>query len=155
MVRLSGQEGEKLDKVFGEKIGGLDYQIRKGVYAIIFNSAKDKVLAVQNSRGHYFLPGGGIENEESYQECLEREMLEETGYKVFLGSFIGNAKRYFQSTKNEPLLNDGYFYLAELLDKMQEPIEDDHFIKWINIDSVRELLVHEHHYWAVKEGLKG
>ncbi|MES1042803.1 NUDIX hydrolase [Peribacillus simplex] len=69
-----------MDKVFGEKIGGLDYQIKKGVYAIIFNSAKDKVLAVQNSRGHHFLPGGGIENEESYQECLEREMLEETGY---------------------------------------------------------------------------
>lgn len=43
--------------------------------------AKDKVLSVQNSRGHYFLPGGGIENEESYQECLEREMLEETGYR--------------------------------------------------------------------------
>ncbi len=40
--------------------------------------------------------------------------------------------RYFQSTKGEPLLNDGYFYLATLCNKIQEPIEDDHFIEWIN-----------------------
>ncbi|MDQ7863947.1 NUDIX domain-containing protein [Peribacillus frigoritolerans] len=85
-----------MDKVFWrKKIGGLDYQIRKGVYAIIFNSAKDKVLAVQNSRGHYFLPGGGIENEESYQECLEREMLEETGYKVFFRFFYWQCEEIF------------------------------------------------------------
>ncbi|GIN86359.1 DNA mismatch repair protein MutT [Heyndrickxia sporothermodurans] len=139
-------------KVFGEKMVGLDYHIRKGVYAIIFNSAKDKVLTVQNSRGHYFLPGGGIENDESCIECLEREMLEETVYKVSIGSFIGNAKRYFHSTKNEPLINDGYFYLAELLDKIQEPTEDDHFIRWMDIDNAQELLFHEHHYWAVSNG---
>lgn len=140
-------------KVFGEKIDGLDYKIRKGVYAVIFNITRDKVLTVQNFRGHYFLPGGGIEKDESNQDCLAREMLEETGYKVSIGSFIGDAKRYFQSTKNEPLINEGYFYFAELLDKIQEPIEDDHFIKWIDIDSVQGLLVHEHHCWAVYEGL--
>lgn len=141
-------------KIFGEKLDGLDYQLSKGVYAIIINSTKNKVLTVQTSRGDYFLPGGGIENNENYQECLEREMLEETGYKVLIGTFIGNAKRYFLSTKKEPLINDGYFYLAELLDKSQEPIEDDHFIKWIEIDKVQDLLVHDHHWWGVKEGLK-
>jgi hypothetical protein len=44
-------------KIFGEKIDGLDYQIRKGVYAIVFNSEKDKILTVRNYTGHYFLPG--------------------------------------------------------------------------------------------------
>ena len=141
-------------KVFGEKIESLNYQIRIGVYAIIFNSKGDKVLTVQNSRGDYFLPGGGIENNENYQECLEREMLEETGYEVSLGSFIGNAKNYFLSTKNEPLFNDGYFHLAKLLDKRQNPIEDDHFIKWVDLHRVQKLLVHEHHYWAVNQSLK-
>ena len=72
-------------------------------------------------------------------------MLEETGYKVTIGSFIGNAMRFFQSTINEPQLNDGYFYLVELLDKKQKPIEDDHFIQWIDINRVQEFLFHEHH----------
>ncbi|MEZ2715097.1 NUDIX domain-containing protein [Niallia circulans] len=86
------------------------------------NIARDKVLTVQNARGHYFLPGGEIENDESYQECLEREMLEETGYKISIGTFIGDAKRYFRSSKNEPLINEGYFYMAKLLETIQKPM---------------------------------
>lgn len=104
-----------------EKKAGLDYLLRKGVYAVIFNTTRDKVLTVYTSRGDYFLPGGGIEKDESYQECLHREMIEETGYNISIGSFKAEAKIYFQSIKNEPLLNDGYYYLAALLDKLQEP----------------------------------
>ncbi|MBS3679838.1 NUDIX domain-containing protein [Ornithinibacillus massiliensis] len=141
-------------RIFGEKKAGLDYLLRKGVYAVIFNTTGDKVLTVYTSRGDYFLPGGGIEKDESFQECLHREILEETGYSVSIGSFIGEANRYFQSTKNEPILNEGYFYLAALLNKLQEPIEEDHFMKWIDINDVEELLFHEHHCWAVYEGLK-
>jgi len=44
--------------------------------------------------------------------------------------------------------------LAELLEKVQEPVEEDYFIKWIDLYSVQSLLVHEHHSWAVYEGLK-
>ncbi|PYF01962.1 NUDIX hydrolase [Ureibacillus chungkukjangi] len=39
--------------------------------------------------------------------------------------------------------------MAELLEKVQEPFEDDHYIKWLDIDRVQELLVHEHHFWAI------
>ncbi|MDQ0229209.1 NUDIX hydrolase [Metabacillus malikii] len=139
--------------VFGNKIDGVDYQVRKAVYAVIFNSTNERVLTVQNSKGDYFLPGGGIENNENHQECLVREMFEETGYAVSIGSFIGNAKRFFQSTNNEHVINDGYFYLADLLHKEQEPIEVDHFIKWFDINNIKRFLVHEHHCWAVNEGV--
>jgi 8-oxo-dGTP diphosphatase len=140
--------------IFGKKMNGLEYEIRKGVYAVIFNSPKDKIVTVQTSRGHYFLPGGGIENNERPEDCLRRELLEETGYGVSIGPFIGEAMRYFLSTKNEPILSDGYFYLAQLSEKIQEPKEDDHFLKWVSVVNIEELLLHEHHSWAVKEGLK-
>lgn len=141
-------------QVFGEKLDGLEYQKRKGVYAVIFNSVKNKVVTVQTARGHYFLPGGGIEANEKNEDCLKREMLEETGYEISIGSFIGKAMKYFQSTKNESILSEGYFYLAELLNKTQYPVEDDHFLKWISVENIEEFLIHEHHIWAVKEGLK-
>ncbi|TMU83797.1 NUDIX domain-containing protein [Bacillus sp. BHET2] len=127
--------------------------MRKGVYAVIFNTKRDKVMTVHNGKGHHFLPGGGIENDESHLNCIEREMLEETGYRAIIVSYIGNAMRYFQSTKSEPLLSDGYFYLADLSEKVQEPYENEHYIEWIDIKSVKYLLVHEHHYWAVNEVL--
>lgn len=141
-------------KVFGEKLKGLNYELRKGVYAVIFNSTMNEVLTVQTSKGDYFLPGGGIEGHENHLQCLEREILEETGYNVVIGPFIGNAKCFFLSTKKKPILNDGYFYFAQLLNKIQDPIDDDHFIKWIETDKARDLLIHAHQNWAVKEGLK-
>ncbi|WP_339063840.1 helix-turn-helix domain-containing protein [Tepidibacillus marianensis] len=89
----------------------------------------------------------------THEDCLRREMLEETGYEVFIGSFIGNAMRYHQSIDDEPLLGDGYFYLARLLNKVQEPIEDDHYLRWLSIKQIEKLLFNEHQVWAVNEGL--
>ncbi|MFD3448211.1 NUDIX hydrolase [Microbacteriaceae bacterium 4G12] len=140
--------------VFGDIKPELNYRKRKGVYAVIFNETKDKIVTVQTTTGHYFLPGGGLEGNETNEECLEREVLEETGYKVLISSFIGKAMNFFQSTKNEPILSEGYFYLATLVSKVQDPIEEDHLFTWLSVDRVEELLIHKHHIWAVKEGVK-
>ncbi|TWT28397.1 NUDIX hydrolase [Planomicrobium sp. CPCC 101110] len=138
---------------FGEQAEGVDYHLRKGVYAVIFNAAKDKVATVKTPKDRYFLPGGGIEEKELPEECLRRELLEETGYAIAVGSFIGTAMRFFHSRKNGPMLNDGYFYLATLKEKVQEPTETDHILTWLPIARLQELLVHEHHYWAVMKAL--
>jgi 8-oxo-dGTP diphosphatase len=140
--------------VFGEKIHGVEYQNRKGVYAIVFHYEKDTVMTVRNESGHYFLPGGGIEGNESHVKCLERELMEETGYYVSIGSYVGNAMCYFYSRKGDPLLGEGYFYMVELNEKMQEPMEDDHLPEWIDRKDAKKLLVHKHHYWAIDEAWK-
>ncbi|XXM70780.1 NUDIX hydrolase [Lysinibacillus sphaericus] len=143
-----------MKKVFGEKRKDSNYEWRKGVYGVILNTTNDKVMTVHNGKGHHFLPGGGIEGDETHLGCLEREIIEETGYRACVDSYIGNAMRYFQSTTGEPLISDGYFYLADLLVKMQEPTEEDHYVEWISVKHAKHLLVHEHHYWAVNEGLR-
>ncbi|MTD29907.1 NUDIX domain-containing protein [Planomicrobium sp. YIM 101495] len=140
-------------RVFGEELENTHYQRRKGVYAVIFTPEKDEVLTVRNRKGDHFLPGGGVENGENHLECLERELLEETGYHAQVGPYIGNALQYLHSTKGEPLLSDGHFYSANLLHKMQAPIDEDHYIEWLRIDRANELLIREQHRWAVKEGL--
>lgn len=139
---------------FGEKREGIEYRLRKGVYAVIFNADMNKVALVKTSSERYFLPGGGIENQELPEDCLKRELLEETGHAITIGPFIGTAMRFFHSVQNGPMLNDGYFYLAQLNEKIQEPIEEDHFLKWISIEQLKDFLVHDHQYWAVMEGMK-
>ncbi|KPL58508.1 NUDIX hydrolase [Rossellomorea vietnamensis] len=143
-----------MEKVFGEKVPGLDYLKRTGVYAVIFHQEKDKILTVRNKTGHYFLPGGGMEENESHVECLEREMMEETGYDVSIRTYIGNAMCYFFSRKGEPFLGEGHFYLVELNEQMLEPLEDDHVPVWMDRKDAKSLLVHEHHYWAIEEAWK-
>jgi 8-oxo-dGTP diphosphatase len=142
------------NRIFGEKVAGVEYQKRKGVYAVIFHTTKSEVAVVQTRRGHYFLPGGGIEGNETNEECLKRELLEETGYEIKIGSLIGKALNYFYSTMNEPICSEGYFYMAEFLHKTGYPVEDDHCLRWLHVEKVEQLLIHEHHQWAMKERLK-
>ena len=40
------------------------------------------LLSYEANNGKYIIPGGGVEEGETYAECCEREMLEETGMKV-------------------------------------------------------------------------
>nr|WP_316047152.1 hypothetical protein [Planococcus glaciei] len=81
-------------------------------------------------------------------------MLEETGHEVVVGPYIGNAQQVYRSSRNGPAINDGSFYLAAIGDKVQEPIEEDHHLKWLPVREAKERLFHEHHRWAVQEGLK-
>lgn len=40
------------------------------------------LLSYETKYNKYMIPGGGVEEGESYAECCERELLEETGMKV-------------------------------------------------------------------------
>lgn len=60
-----------------------EFQSHIGVYGIIMNSDKTKILVMKKKRGTYEglfdLPGGSIELHETFEEALEREIYEETG----------------------------------------------------------------------------
>lgn len=57
-----------------------------GIYGLVFNVNKDSILLVKKSRGPYTdlydLPGGTPENDESCDETLEREFVEEVGANI-------------------------------------------------------------------------
>jgi 8-oxo-dGTP diphosphatase len=139
--------------VFGNKELHLDYKTRVGVYAVIFNERMDQVLVIRTVRGGFFLPGGGIEVEENHSECLKREMLEETGFEVRIGEYLGQAKKYHLVKGKLPTLSHAHFYLATLGERRQEPVEKDEAPIWVNIGEVESLLFHEHQVWGVKQAL--
>ncbi|OQY92752.1 MAG: hypothetical protein B6D41_08120 [Chloroflexi bacterium UTCFX4] len=59
---------------------------RVGVYAIIIEDAC--VLMLKMSNGRYYFPGGGIEATESLEEALKREVREELGVEVEIGTLL-------------------------------------------------------------------
>lgn len=140
---------------FGEKLEGISYRRREGVYAIIMNDKNDAFAAVKTSTG-YFLPGGGMEANETHEGCLKREVLEELGCQIAVGPFIGRAERYFYSTTlHEHTISDGYFYTAQIVSHPQAPTEDDHEFVWIRREEAEDLLFHEHQVWAVIKTFQG
>ncbi|HEX3785928.1 MAG TPA: NUDIX domain-containing protein [Pseudonocardiaceae bacterium] len=49
---------------------------------------EDRVLLLRNERGEWELPGGRIELDETPEDCLTREIAEETGWRVRVGPIL-------------------------------------------------------------------
>lgn len=139
---------------FGQREQNHHYITRPAVYAIMRDPQTGKIAVIQKKDGMLFLPSCGIETYETYEDCLTREVLEETGMDVEIGDFIGRANQYFYS-KNETTyyLNEGQFYRCDAKQKVQDPIEDDHVLRWVDPVEAIEHLFHAHQRYAVQKTL--
>ena len=111
-------------------------------------------LCVEDVTGYLFLVGGGIERDESSEDALLRECIEETGHKVQIIEFIGEAEKHWVSKKypNDSQHNIGIVYACELLEKVAEPVEAEP-TRWVSFNELEEHLFHEHHLYLVKQYL--
>ncbi|WP_175074207.1 NUDIX domain-containing protein [Terribacillus sp. AE2B 122] len=100
----------------------------------------------------FMLPGGGIENGENELECLEREVVEETGYTINEPAFLCQGTQYFQSRDaSHYIQNIGSFYSCTLGVKEKEPMEEDHELIWLTPEEAASRLFHQHQAWAVRQ----
>ena len=139
-----------MNKVFGERISGAEYLDRKGAYLI---PVEDGKLAVVKTEKGYFLLGGGIDENETDEECILRECLEEIGYEAEVGEYIGSAESYLTHPEIgyfHPIQN---YYSGKLLRKVSDEIEADHKLEWVAIKEIIDHLFVEQQNWIVKEYL--
>jgi 8-oxo-dGTP pyrophosphatase MutT (NUDIX family) len=88
---------------------------RVAIRAIIM--ANNRILLVQSSRGDFKFPGGGLEENESHEECLKREVREESGYihcivKDKVGTVI--ERRIDEFIDNALFQMTSHYYLCDL-----------------------------------------
>jgi 8-oxo-dGTP pyrophosphatase MutT (NUDIX family) len=110
------------------------------VYGIILNS-EGKMLVVYHQRGEYLLPGGSLDNGETFIECLKRECLEEANMTLKADTI---KEAFYQACVNEGELICYQLRYTALVDKELGFVVDpdvsiiDH--KWINIEDLPEYL---------------
>lgn len=124
------------------------YIDRKGAYLIAFKD--DNTAVIRTSKG-YFLPGGGMDENEQDEDCLKRECLEEIGYSVKINEFIGSAEMYCEHPQIgyfHPVQN---YYLGELSEKIKEPVETDHVLEWVPYEKIKNNMFSEMQGWAITE----
>lgn len=136
---------------FGEKLENTEYFQRMAVYGIVISS-EGKIATIETPRG-YFLPGGGIENNENHEMCLKREFLEETGYEITVGKYIGRASLYHISKNYRYMHGIGFFYFANLNYKKNNGIEKDHKLIWLEPSECTNGLFLKHQSWATAKAM--
>ncbi|KAF1305149.1 NUDIX hydrolase [Candidatus Enterococcus willemsii] len=139
--------------IFGKKEDGKTYKARYGAYVVIHQD--EKVIIVQAPNGAYFLPGGEIEANETHQQAIEREMLEEVGFEVEIGQYLGEGLEYFYSSHRDTYFeHPGYFYVVDAWKKVAEPTETTNELAWVTPEDALLLLKRGSHRWAIQEWLK-
>lgn len=139
--------------VFGEKVTDKNYQARYGAYVVI-PRATGEIVLVQAPNGAYFLPGGEIETGEDHEMAIRREMLEEVGFEVVIGEYLGEAVEYFYSRHRDTYFyHPGYFYEVTSFSQVAEPTEKTNIIEWHAPEKAMELLKRGSHRWAVEQWL--
>lgn len=136
--------------VFGIQEAGITYRHRPGAYALIYDQQRN--ICLVNTPEGYALPGGGIENDESKDEALRREIREETGYKVVIGPYIGTAFHFKHSPKEGYIKKECFYYACSFRFAERAPLEKDHVPEWYTYSEALEKLQEKEpaHFWAVK-----
>ncbi len=65
--------------------------------AVVLEDAHLLVCYNAKRPGYFYLPGGHIEEKESAEEALKREILEETGHALVPGAFLGVIENIFDA----------------------------------------------------------
>jgi len=94
-----------------------------------------KLLIAQRLKGDalahkWELPGGKIEEGETPEECLERELLEEFSVQIKVGEFIIKSIYHYDHISIELLA----FLIEEIIGEFI--INDHEEIEWISVDEV-------------------
>lgn len=138
-------------KRIGKKIENTIYNKRPGAYVIIESDEDDKIAIATDAVGVYFFLGGGIEENETSEEALKREVIEESGYSLKNIILFDKVASWCYSETRGYMDVEATIYIANFDKKVAKPIEEDHEIIWVNPLEYKNKLYHEYQRYILNK----
>ncbi len=139
-----------MHRVFGIR-GPLAYYTRRGAYLLPVRDGTFGIIQVPKG---LFLIGGGIESDESEEECILRECAEETGRSARIDSFLCSAETYIVHSSLGPFHPVQSYYLGTLLAADRTKMEKDHVLLWLRPEELVGRMFSEMQNWAVEVAVR-
>ena len=140
-------------KRIGKKVEGVIYNKRPGAYVIIERDEDDKIAIVTdtNTTDIYFLLGGGIEKNETVENSLKREVIEESGYSLKNIKYFDKVTSWCHTEAMGYMDIEATFYIANFDKIIAKPIEEDHEVIWVNPIEYKNKLYHEYQRYILNK----
>ena len=122
--------------------------------AIVFRKDKElEYLLLHYEAGHWDLPKGHIEANETEQQTIKREIEEETGIKdVKIVHGFKEKIQYYFKFKNELIRKEVLFYLAQTETKLIK-ISFEHIgFEWLPFEEAKEKLTYKNAKIILEKG---
>lgn len=118
---------------------------------------KDSLMLISHevNADYYLIPGGGLEEGETPEECCAREVCEETGYIVKPVFHFLTINEYYEEYKYID-----YYFLCEVIGKSKQSLTDNEIKRglipeWIRPDKMLELYSKHGDFAATNEEKRG
>lgn len=112
--------------------------IRVSARAIIFNAAHDHILVERNDwirYPFYNFIGGGVEVGETLQDCITRELAEETDARIVSARYLFVVENFFPQ-KDKTMHSLEHYFLVELDRETITPRNDGVEYQWLPVNDL-------------------
>ncbi|MBP0969490.1 MAG: GNAT family N-acetyltransferase [Oscillospiraceae bacterium] len=92
----------KILEIVGENYSGITSGVRRACRGIVTDGSRI-LMSRETVADQWMIPGGGMEEGETAQQCAEREVAEETGYEVEAYEPVLEVDEYYEEMKYETL----------------------------------------------------
>lgn len=119
------------------------FEVRRAARAVVFDNDKNIGILYVGKHNYHKLPGGGLEDDESIEEALKRECLEEIGCNI---ETFGELGEIIEFRDKWSLKQHSYCYLANLVGERGKPnftqkeLDNGFEIKWVSLKDAIKLL---------------